>query len=56
MSGVDVFERVGSLVATALCALSCVAAIVAGGVVALLYALRWPILAGCVAAILWHVL
>ena len=56
MTGVDVFERVGSLVATVLCALSCVAAIVAGGVVALLYALRWPILAGCVSAILWHAL
>ena len=56
MTGADVFERVGSLVATVLCALSCVAAIVAGGVVALLYALRWPILAGCVAAILWHTL
>ena len=56
MTGVDVFERVGSLIATVLCALSCVAAIVAGGVVALLYVLRWPILAGCVAAILWHTL
>ena len=56
MTGVDVFERVGSLIATVLCALSCVAAIVVGGVVALLYALRWPILAGCAAAILWHVL
>ena len=56
MTGADVFERVGSLVATVLCALSCVAAIVAGGVVALLYALRWPILAGCVAAILRHTL
>ena len=56
MTGVDVFERVGSLIATVLCALSCVAAIVVGGVVALLYVLRWPILVGCVAAILWHVL
>ena len=56
MTGVDVFERVSSLIATVLCALSCVAAIVAGGIIALLYALRWPILAGCVAAILWHAL
>ena len=56
MTGVDVFERVGSFIATVLCALSCVAAIVVGGVVALLYVLRWPIIAGCVAAILWHVL
>ena len=56
MTGVDVFERVGSLVDTVLCVLSCVAAIVVGGVVAVFYALRWPILAGCVAAILWHVL
>ena len=56
MTGVDVFERVGSLIATALCALSCAAAIVAGGVAALLYVLRWPILIGCVAAILWHAL
>ena len=56
MTGVDVFERVGSLVATVLCALSCVAAIVVGGVAALLYVLRWPVLAGCVAAILWHAL
>ena len=56
MTGVDVFERVGSLVATVLCALSCAAAIVVGGVAALLYVLRWPILAGCVAAILWHAL
>ena len=56
MTGVDVFERVGSLIATVLCVLSCVAAIVVGGVVALLYALRWPILIGCVAAILWHAL
>lgn len=56
MSGVDVFERVGGAIATVLCALSCVAATVVGGVVALLYALRWPVLAGCVAAILWHVL
>ena len=56
MTGADVFERVGGALATVLCALSCVAAIVVGGVVALLYALRWPILAGCVAAILWHAL
>ena len=56
MSGVDVFERVGSLVAIALCVLSCVAAIVVGGVVAVLYVLRWPIIVGCVAAILWHTL
>ena len=56
MTGVDVFERVGSLIATVLCALSCVAAIVVGGVAALLYVLRWPVLAGCVAAILWHAL
>ena len=56
MTGADVFERVGSFIATVLCALSCVAAIVVGGVVALLYALRWPILIGCVATILWHVL
>ena len=39
MTGVDVFERVGSFIATVLCVLSCVAAIVVGGV----------------AAILWHV-
>ena len=56
MTGVDVFERVGGALATVLCALSCVAAIVAGGVVALLYVLRWPIIIGCVAAILWHAL
>lgn len=56
MTGADVFERVGSFIATVLCALSCVAAIVVGGVAALLYALRWPILAGCAAAILRHVL
>ena len=56
MTGIDVFERVGSFIATVLCVLSCVAAIVAGGIAALLYALRWPILAGCAAAILWHVL
>ena len=56
MTGVDVFERVGSLVATVLCVLSCVVAVVVGGVVALLYVLRWPILVGCVAAILWHTL
>ena len=56
MTGVDVFERVGGTLATVLCALLCVAAIVVGGVVALLYALRWPILIGCVAAILWHTL
>ena len=56
MTGADVFERVGSLVATALCVLSCVAAIVVGGVVAVLYVLRWPILVGCVAAILWYVM
>ena len=56
MTGADVFERVGGALATVLCVLSCVAAIVVGGVVALLYALRWPIIAGCVAAILWHVL
>ena len=56
MTGVDVFERVGSFVATVLCALSCAAAIVVGGIIALLYALRLPILVGCVAAILWHAL
>lgn len=56
MTGVDVFERVGNLTATVLCVLSCVAAIVVGGVAALLYVLRWPILVGCVAAILWHTL
>ena len=56
MSGVDVFERVGSFVATMLCVLSCVAAIVVGGVAAVIYVLRWPIISGCVAAILWHVL
>lgn len=56
MTGADVFERVGSFIATVLCALSCVTAIVVGGVVAVLYVLRWPILAGCAAAILWHVL
>ena len=56
MTGADVFERVGSFIATVLCALSCVAATVAGGVVALLYVLRWPIIIGCVAAILWHAL
>ena len=56
MTGVDVFERVGSFVATVLCALSCAAAIVVGGIIALLYVLRLPILVGCVAAILWHVL
>ena len=56
MTGVDVFERVVGALATVLCVLSCVAAIVVGGVVALLYALRWPIIAGCAAAILWHVL
>ena len=56
MTGADVFERVGILIATVLCALSCAAAIVAGGVVALLYVVRWPILVGCVAAILWHAL
>ena len=56
MTGVDVFERVGSFVATFLCVLSCVAAIVVGGVAAVLYVLRWPIIVGCAAAILWHVL
>lgn len=56
MTGADVFERVGSFIATVLCALACVAAIVVGGVAALLYVLRWPILAGCAAAILWHTL
>ena len=56
MTGVDVFERVGSFVATVLCALSCAAAIVVGGIIALLYVLRLPILVGCVAAILWHTL
>lgn len=56
MTGVDVFERVGSAIAIALCVFSCVAAIVVGGVVAVLYVLRWPILVGCAAAILWHVL
>ena len=56
MTGADVFERVGGALATVLCVLSCVAAVVVGGVVALLYALRWPILAVCVAAILWHTL
>lgn len=56
MTGVDVFERVGSFIATVLCVLSCVAAIVAGGIIALLYVLSWPIFAGCVTAILWHVL
>ena len=56
MTVVDVFERVGSFVATVLCALSCVAAIVVGGIIALLYVLRLPILVGCVAAILWHAL
>ena len=56
MTGVDVFERVGSAIATALCLLACVIAIVVGGVATVLYVLRWPILAGCVAAILWHVL
>ena len=56
MTGADVFERVGGALATVLCVLSCVAAIVAGGVVALLYVLRWPLLIGCVAAILWHAL
>lgn len=55
MTGVDVFERVGSFIATVLCVLSCVSAIVVSGIVALLYVLRWPILAGCAAAILWHV-
>ena len=54
MTGADVFERVGSFIATVLCALSCVAAIVAGGVAALLYALRWPILIGCVMALLLY--
>lgn len=56
MSGANVFERVGSFVATVLCVLSCVAAIVGGVVAVVIYALRWPILVGCVAAILWHVL
>ena len=56
MTGADVFERVGGALVTVLCALSCVAAIVAGVVVAVLYVLRWPILIGCVAAILWHTL
>lgn len=56
MTGVDVFERVGSAIAIALCVLACVIAIVVGGAVSVLYALRWPILAGCVAAILWNVL
>ena len=56
MTGADVFERVGSLIATVLCVLSCAAAVVVGGVLALLYVLRWPILAGCVAAVLWHAL
>ena len=56
MTGTDVFERVGGALYTVLCVLSCVTAIVVGGVVAMLYALRWPILAGCVAAILWHTL
>ena len=56
MTGFDVFERVVGALTTVLCALSCVAAIVVGGVVAMLYVLRWPILAGCAAAILWHVL
>lgn len=56
MTGVDVFERVGGFIATVLCVLSCAAAIVVGGIIALLYALRWPILIGCVAAILWYAL
>lgn len=56
MTGADVFEHVGGALAAVLCVLSCVVAVVVGGVAALLYVLRWPILAGCVAAILWHTL
>ena len=52
MKAKDFFEAVSSVLVT----IACIIALVIGAVCTAIYVVRWPILAGCVAAILWHAL
>ena len=52
MKAKDFFETVSSVLVT----IACIIALVIGAVCTAIYVLRLPILVGCVAAILWHVL
>ena len=52
MKAKDFFETVlGALVT-----IFCIIALVIGAVCTAIYVVRWPIIIGCVAAILWHAL
>ena len=46
------FEAVSSVLVT----IFCVIALIIGAACTAIYVVRWPILIGCAAAILWHVL
>lgn len=52
MKAKDFFERVSSVLVT----IFCIIALVIGAVCTAIYVVRWPIIIGCVAAILWHAL
>ena len=52
MKAKDFFERVSSVLVT----IACIIALVIGAVCTAIYVVRWLILAGCVAVILWHAL
>ena len=52
MKAKDFFEAVSSVLVT----IACIIALVIGAVCMAIYVVRWPILIGCVAAVLWHVL
>ena len=52
MKAKDFFEAVSGVLVTIFCAI----ALVIGAACTAIYVVRWPLLIGCVAAILWHAL
>ena len=52
MKAKDFFEAVSGVLVT----IACIIALVIGAVCTAIYVVRWPILIGCAAAILWHAL
>ena len=52
MRAKDFFEAASGVLVT----IFCVIAIIIGAVCTAIYVVRWPLLIGCAAAILWHAL
>ena len=52
MKAKDFFEAVSGALVT----IACIIALVTGAACTAIYVVRWPLLIGCVAAILWHTL